>query len=160
MDKQYLEEVAACGLHGEDICELCGRMGVHPACAARAVEIDRLFQESDNRLLEQYALHRRRGIAGHASQASFDQAVDALQGYLGRALECPTDQSIEGDAWWYIPECWIGIIGFVVDKRSFSIFPLGSGLHALSKLTNTPACWSGIFAFLGGHVEPVGGSDS
>ncbi|MBR7632272.1 hypothetical protein [Janthinobacterium lividum] len=158
MDKQYLEEVEACGLFGEGVCEICGMQGAHPACEKRAIEADRKVQQRESEFLERYSLHGRRGSVGHYSKDSLDQAVRALQRHLGRPVECDLSYSIEGDSWWFIPEGWIGIIGFIVEKQCLTIFPLGSGLVGRSKLSFTPSAWCGITAYLAGQVEPVGRS--
>lgn len=155
MDEEFSAEFEAGSLFGDGICEICGRTGTHPACLARALEVSRQFRECDARLLKQYALHGVYGVAGPESRASFDLAVDALQRYLGRPLQCKLDQAIEGARWWFIPEGWIGMIGFIVEKDSQTLYPLGSGLVGRSKLLWTPAHWCAIVEYLGGHIEPV-----
>lgn len=154
MDERYLREVEACGLFGEGICEICGKKGSHPECEARMVEAERKIKERDADLLEQHSLFGAYGIVGPDSQKSFVLSVSALQGYLRRPLECDLSCAIEASEWWYIPEGWFGMIGFIVEKSSFTIYPLGSGLVGRCNLEFTSAHWCGIIAYLEGHVEP------
>jgi len=43
-------------------------------------------------------------------------------------LEYAPDKVIETDRWWYIPFCWIGCAGFIVNKDDLYVNWLGSGL--------------------------------
>ncbi|MDM5178965.1 hypothetical protein PO883_17325 [Massilia sp. DJPM01] len=151
MDTRYKNQVDECG----GICEICGKRGYHAACAAHALQAERQFHENDTRQLQQYAVHQVRGAVGPQSQASLDRAVAALAAYLKRPLECDLGNAIEGDSWWFIPEGWIGMIGFIVEKRSSTIYALGSGLVAWSKLPHTGSDWCGIFSYLNGKVNAV-----
>lgn len=146
------------GIFGPGICELCGTYGFHPACEARAVEIGRQFAEHDRLYLQTYALHGRYGSAGEASRHSLAQACQVLAAYLQRPVEQDLDRAIEGDGWWFIPEGWIGMIGFIVEKEGDAIYPLGSGLAGRCKLPYARSSWCGIDAYLNGQVEAVGRS--
>ncbi|NHZ80202.1 hypothetical protein F2P44_13085 [Massilia sp. CCM 8695] len=155
MDTRYKNQVDECGLFGEGNCEICGKRGYHEVCAARVLQIERQFLENHVRLLQQHAVHGALGAAGPQSQASLDRAVAALTAYLKRPLECDLGNAIEGDSWWFIPEGWIGMIGFIVEKRSSTIYALGSGLVAWSKLQYTNSDWCGILSYLNGKVDAV-----
>lgn len=115
----------------------------------------REFDENERRLLEQHALHGAYGVAGAAARQSYDSALAALSAYLERPLDCDLDHAIEGAGWWFIPEGWIGMLGFVVEKEGATIYPLGSGLAARNRLPNASALWCAIDAYLHGQVEAV-----
>lgn len=132
-------------LFGPGICSGCGKHGFHPACEARAVERLRAFDEAKRQLLEQHALHGKKGVVGAASRQSYDCALAALSAYLERPLD--------GAGWWFIAEGWIGMIGYIVEKEGATIYPLGSGLAARYCLPNASADWRAIVAYLNGEVE-------
>jgi hypothetical protein len=51
----------------------------------------------------------------------------AAHGFRGQ-LEYEPGKVIETDRWWYIPFCWIGCAGFIVNKDDLYVNWLGSGL--------------------------------
>lgn len=65
--------------------------------------------------------------------AGLREAEDAIRrrfaadGFRGQ-LEYDPVKVIETDRWWYIPFCWIGCAGFIVNKKSMYVNWLGSAL--------------------------------
>lgn len=139
-------------LFGPGICESCGKPGQHDVCEARKIDIARRFRDTDLLLLQQHAVQNAYGIAP-ASRASFERAAEALQAYLRQPLRYNAQRVIEGDSWWFIDEGWIGVIGFVVEKRGGALFALGSARPVAC--TYSCAHWDGILAYLAGRVEAV-----
>jgi len=72
----------------------------------------------------------------------------------GRTLDASVKRSLQGRGWWYIAERWVGMLGFVVEVESSTIFPLGSGLEALYGRSGH-APWGAIEAYLSRKVEGV-----
>lgn len=138
-------------LFPDEMCEYCGRKGRHHACEQAVAESARLYREADAAFLRQYAA--RYGVHGPSSEQSFSRACAVLAAFLGRDLECEREQAIEGKTWWFLPERWIGIIGFIVEKESERVFMLGSGLASLSQLKNAYSHWHGIDAYLSGKIQ-------
>ncbi len=141
-------------MHGEGICEVCGKRGLHAACDAKVLDIERQYRENGAALLKEHARYGSYGIIGPDSLGTYNRAKVVLQRYLGRELESSAEQAIEGNSWWYFSEGWIGMIGFIVEKDGAAIFPLGSGLLARCPRPHTPANWCGILAHLAGAVAP------
>lgn len=50
----------------------------------------------------------------------------AAEGFRG-TLKYEPSRVIETDRWWYIPFCWIGCAGFIVNKDDLYVNWLGSG---------------------------------
>jgi hypothetical protein len=74
------------------------------------------------------------GVIGVNSEASQGEWVDAKhlsENYLNREISSDENSVLQGSGWWFIPEGWIGMLGFVVEVQSCTVFPLGSGLQAL-----------------------------
>lgn len=142
-------------LFGPGICNTCGRPGEHEACKRRVEELVRLCREKEAYMFRRYTVHRCKGAVTAELARSLAQAVATLQRYLNRDLDCDLAQAIEGDDWWYLPEGWIGMIGFIVEKRSQAIYPLGSGLAGRCREPHLYAYWCGILAYLDGIAEPV-----
>lgn len=156
MDAEYRQEADEGGLYGNGICEICGKKGMHSHCNAFTIEGRCKVDENDRKYLRKYAVNGGFGAIGADSQASLEHAISVLEKRLGRELECDPGRSIEGDTWWYLPEGWSGVIGFIVEKRSSQIFVLGSGVMARSDLTYTDSAWCGILEYLKGNAEPMG----
>ena len=138
---------------GPYVCEYCGSKGFHPQCELAMAESHRRFQEMDADYLQRYSLHGSYGIVGEESVQTYEQARTALENHLLRPLECGVDRTIEGKNWWFFPEGWIGVIGFIVEKDSNCVIALGSGLVGLSGLANTPGHWCGIVEYVAGRVR-------
>src|SRR5215203_2244043 len=51
----------------------------------------------------------------------------AAKGFKG-TLKYSADEVIETEQWWYIPYCWIGCAGFIVNKDDLYVNWLGSAL--------------------------------
>ncbi len=68
-----------------------------------------------------------------ATTTTIRDAEDAIrrrfvaEGFRG-TLEYDSDKRIETDRWWYIPFCWIGCAGFIVNKDDLYVNRLGSTL--------------------------------
>ena len=68
-----------------------------------------------------------------AHSATIREAEDAIKrrfaadGFCG-TLEYDPDKVIETDRWWYIPYCWIGCNGFIVNKDDLYVNWLGSAI--------------------------------
>ena len=63
---------------------------------------------------------------------TFREAEDAIRrrfaadGFRG-TLRYEPAKVIETDRWWYIPYCWIGCLGFIVNRHDLYVNWLGSG---------------------------------
>jgi len=63
----------------------------------------------------------------------FQRAEDAIRqrfktdGFRGK-MKYDTTETIENDRWWYIPFCWVGCAGFIVNKSDLYVNWLGSGI--------------------------------
>lgn len=137
------------------ICEYCGRSGEHPECEQAVAEAVLRHQKADAELLRKYAEHGAYGIHGPKSTESFTRACASLESYLGRPLSFDCASALEANNWWFLPEKWIGMIGFVVEKETGLVYPLGSGLASLAILPNVGAHWSAILEYVSGHLRPV-----
>lgn len=134
------------------VCEYCGRSGLHPECEHQAAEAIRIQQAQCAKLASKFALHGSYGIVTPESEISLSLAEKSLHAYLGELPAYDAGQLIEGDRWWFIPVGWIGMTGFVVEKTSQKIFPLGSGLVALHVSPAWPVPWCAIREYLVGNV--------
>jgi hypothetical protein len=139
----------------EPICEICGKRGWHEPCSRAAAEAQRRGEEADKAMLAKHAKHGAFGLQSTASGESYEKAKDLLETFLGRPVRAPAKRSLEGNGWWFIPEGWIGMLGFVVEVESRTVFPLGSGLQALYGNAGNLAPWGVIEAYLSGEVEGV-----
>jgi hypothetical protein len=137
------------------ICEYCGRSGEHSECEQAVAEAVLRYQKADEELLRKYAEHGAYGVHGTKSAESFAQACASLEGYLGRPLAFDRASAIEASSWWFLPEGWIGMIGFIVEKGTGLVYPLGSGLGSRTSLPDVGARWSAILEYVSGHVQPV-----
>jgi hypothetical protein len=135
-------------LFPDGVCELCGRSGRHPACEERALELQREFDRIDAEMLRQHALFGARGLCSNASSDSFAAARRQLVAYLQRPLDLDPGRAIEGDTWWFLPEGWIGMIGFIVEKATGAVLPLGSGVLGLHRGPRMGADWIAIQYYL------------
>ena len=137
------------------VCEICGKSGQHPDCEARARRAlyDQLV--ADAAMLRKHSLHGARGICSSDSLLSLDAAERRLLEYLRRPLEFDPHSLIEAEHWWFIPEGWIGKLGFIVEKQSGKVFPLGSGLAWPGDDATPGGDWSAITRYLQGQVEPT-----
>ena len=136
------------------ICEYCGKYGWHEPCRAALAAAGRRGRELDKAMLAKHAKHGVFGLASQESQASYGRAKQLLETYLSRTLNASVKRSLQGHGWWYIPEGWVGMLGFVVEVESSTIFPLGSGLGALYG-RGGHAPWGAIEAYLSRKVEGI-----
>ena len=135
-------------------CEICGLSGVHPDCERKAAESELLYRTVDAELLQRYSVAGCYGPSTFASSESLAEASSALRAHLDRDLCYDPSQAVEGHDWWFIPEGWIGVIGFIVQKSDGKIFCLGSGLVGLKSDSSLYAHWAGIDAYFHGGVRP------
>jgi hypothetical protein len=135
-------------------CPYCGRSGQHPQCETKAIELDRRYRETDEEHLRKYSVHGLYGVVGPDSEQSFARAFQLLERHLRRLPTFDRASAIEGGEWWFLPEGWIGMIGFIVEKRTDRIFALGSGLGSWRPQADSYAHWCAIHAYLSGHVLP------
>jgi hypothetical protein len=120
-------------LFSAGICEYCGRRGEHPECERAVAEAVLRYQKADAALLLRYAAFGEYGVRPESEQ-SFTQACAVLEGYLGRPPSFDRSRSLEANSWWFLPEGWIGMIGFIVEKGTDLLYPLGSGLASRGNL--------------------------
>ena len=139
----------------EEICEICGKKGRHEPCSSALDAAKRRRRELDQAMLAMYAAHGSFGLCSEMSRNSYLRARELLETHLKRSLQSLPEQALEGHGWWFIPEGWIGMLGFVVEVQSSTIYPLGSGLLALYGRNGYQAPWGAIEAYLDGKVEPV-----
>jgi hypothetical protein len=118
-------------------------------------EIERKFRQSDAELLQKYAVSGCYGPTSSISELSLQAAYALLCKHLGRKPILEPSQAIESSAWWFIPDQSIGTLGFIVEKESGLIFPLGSGLASRSSENFIYAHWLAIEAYLAGHAQPI-----
>jgi hypothetical protein len=156
MEKTYKQAVDEMGLFGEGICHICGKPGYHEACEKRELEIAKKFKNNDQLFIKRYAVHNKYGVT-ESSKSSYHNAFSILDSFLSRQdLKFEKDQVVEGDRWWFFPNDWIGLIGFIVEKETGKIYPLGSGLAGYDKKYHfVPAHWVAIDKYLNGSVESV-----
>jgi len=57
---------------------------------------------------------------------SLDEAVAKLQSAVEWEVKFESRELVENENWWYIPFCWIGCAGYIVDKFDGYINQLGS----------------------------------
>lgn len=62
--------------------------------------------------------------------ASLEEAERQVKAFLQRDIEYDPQLLMESEFWWYIPHCWIGCSGFIVDKETGNVDCLGSGVSA------------------------------
>lgn len=142
-------------LFNAGICEYCGRTGEHPECERAAMEAELRYKRADAEQLQTHSRFGSYGVRGPESEKSFRLACAVLEGYLERPAAFDPDRAIEGDCWWFLPEGWIGMIGFVVEKQTSRLFPLGSGLASWGGAPHAGAVWAAIHQYLSGNVQPV-----
>ncbi len=123
------------------ICEYCGMSGAHPECRKKQ---ERYLAKRRN-LLRQFANNGKFGSVSPDPEMTLEEAVSRLKEHLGHPPEFDTSEVVENRKWWFIPHNWIGILGFVVDKRTGQITALGSGWGAV---------WEALEAFQAGLVDP------
>lgn len=126
----------------DPVCEFCGRKGVHPECREQVNKIWAARQI----LLRRFTIDGRFGPVTKDPEMTLADAVFILTKHLGYQPEFDVTQVIENKNWWLIPHGWIGMLGFIVEKRNRRITELGSGLGGLLEA---------IQAYESGVVEPV-----
>jgi len=111
----------------DEVCEWCGMSGYHPGCQAEMAD----WAEQVRVRLLQFTMGGSFGPDPSGSGMSFGEAVARLEQYLDYVPDFDAEAVIENKRWWYIPHCWIGMLGFVVDKSTGRVYKLGSGLGDL-----------------------------
>ena len=139
----------------EDVCEVCGKRGWHEPCSSISAAVELRDRELDEAMLAKHSKHGAFGLTSQESQDAYDRAKQLLEAHLGRVLQAPAERSLEGRGWWFVPEGWVGMLGFVVEVESNTIFPLGSGLLALYGHNGYRAPWGAIEAYLDHGVEGI-----
>jgi len=140
-------------LFGAGVCEICGRSGRHSECEERARRRHDETLVADATMLRRHARFGDYGVHSADSARSLEVARLQLEDYLGRATSFDPARCVEGESWWFLPESWIGMIGFIVEKPTGAIFPLGSGIVGLygheSRMSASciAICW-----YLDGHA--------
>ena len=143
------------GIFGEGVCHVCGELGYHDECDIRELEIESKIRYIDKLYVGKYAVNRQYGILDNNTDA-YTKALKSLDSFLNQDPDFDESRVIEGDSWWFFPNSWIGIIGFIIEKETGSIFPLGSGLAGYSgQYKYVPAHWVAIEKYLNGEVEQV-----
>lgn len=141
-------------LFSHGICEYCGCSGEHPECEQAVAEAVLRHQKADVELLQRYATHGAYGVHGRKSEESFAQACAVLKSHLGKPLSFDRASALEASGWWFLPEGWIGMIGFIVENGTGLVYPLGSGLASRNIQPDVGASWSAILEYLSGNVRP------
>jgi hypothetical protein len=154
MKESYKKQVDEIGLFGEGVCHMCGKPGYHEVCEAHEKEIEDKYKENDLLYLKIYAVNGQYGISNNSS---YQLALKTLKEFLDQPPVFDKEYVIEGDTWWYFPNGWIGVIGFIIEKNSSSIYLLGSGWGGIrdEKYKSVPAHWVAIEAYINGQIEPV-----
>jgi len=78
------------------------------------------------------AFSLRRGLpASAAGRESLQKAEQRMKEFKPTAFsggfDYPSNDLLESESWWYIPQCGVGCFGFIVDKQSGYVDWLGSG---------------------------------
>lgn len=158
MRDSYKKQVDEVGLFDAGICHICGEPGYHDTCDQKELDIENEYRKNDVAFLARYSLHDSFGVQD-SSRCSFNKALDTLRSFLAQPPDFDEARVIEGAEWWFFPNGWIGIIGFIVEKDTNNIYPLGSGLaniHFRNKEYEfVPGYWVGIEQYLSGRLEPV-----
>jgi len=139
----------------EEICEICGMRGWHEPCNTALAAAELCQRELDQMMLAKYAKYGGLGLQSEQSRESYARVRMKLEAYLKRPLESAAEFALEGNGWWFIPEGWIGMLGYVIETESEALYPLGSGLHALYGRSGYHVPWGAIDAYLDGRIEPV-----
>jgi hypothetical protein len=158
MRDSYKKQVDDMGLFGKGVCHVCGEPGYHDACDQREFDIENEYRKKDDIFLKRYSVHDCFGVH-ESSRNSYKSALEALSSFLSQPPDFDETRVIEGHNWWYFPNGWIGVMGFIVEKGNNNIYSLGSGLSNLhfreKEYEFVAGCWVGIEKYLSGELDPV-----
>ena len=146
-------------MYFQGICTVCGKSKIlnnaHYDCESKYTELMETVAKNEKDLLKVYSKEGKYGVTDK-SKKSFDICLKALMNYLKNEINFTEDEIIEGNQWWFFPQISIGICGFIVEKSTQSIFPIGSGWAGTDKNQDAKgpydAKWSGIKAYCEGKV--------
>lgn len=141
------------------VCIICGSAGLHRECEKKFLlerddrnkDIEKRVEANNVRereLLEIYSIDGKYGPSNKHSVLNYGDAKKLVEKYDGFTHSYNESIVIENSDWWFIPYFFIGMRGYIIEKESRSVFPIGSGLGSH---------WDGIELYTKGEL-PAGNS--
>ena len=156
MDQEYIERSKVDNIvNPKGVCWVCGNDGLHQECSEifvrgrRELESETAKNQEKRKLLEQkklneYSVSGRFGLRNDESCLSYEKAKNLVEQFMDMGHAYDESRIVEGNKFWYVPFYCIGLTGYIVEKNSNKIFPLGSGLGDF---------WSGIEKYLACELD-------
>lgn len=73
--------------------------------------------------IKKYAVHHQYGVV-ESSKPSYNKALSILDPFLSQDPDFDEDKVVEGNKWWFFPNGWIGVIGYIIEKETGRVFRL------------------------------------